>query len=281
MGLSQPKNRGMTFVEVMTAIACLALVSASLVGGLAFAAERTELARQRSLVAEEAKRRLEALKAAKSASPNLSEQATVVDLVTGMSHQVTFSHSVSNDATKTGLVNLSLTANWTSRAGERTIPHELRLSTKVYVSPPTPLTDCLIKVDGKSSTFQHSGPPLPTIIDLSAYGLLPGMTITLQTSGSYSTGSGTSSSLTGVFASQDLVLSPPVLSHRIPFAIDAGTDVSTSASSSLGQDYPEDFLIGGGLMTIAVPAGARFLLVGVLDDPADNSGSIQLEVKKQ
>jgi uncharacterized membrane protein len=71
--------------------------------------------------------------------------------------------------------------------------------------------------------------------------------------------------LLGVFSSSSTVLDK-YSQHRVPGALDAGTDFGTvlTYTDLLPTDIPEDFLIQGAI-SVTVPTGAAFLMIGVHD----------------
>jgi type II secretory pathway pseudopilin PulG len=288
MRASRRGTSGITFIEVMTSMACLALVSASLVGGLAFATERTEIARQRSLVAQHLHQRLEALRAERLSATTINVSSTASEAVTDLPHPVSVSQTAQEVAGKPGLTRISLAASWTARLGTRTSPQEVRMVTQFISQLPQPVSECLILVPSTALYLRQNltTPGVPVIIDLQAYGLMPGSAIRLQTSGTYFTSQSggnpavPSSSLIAMFASQPSLTTGALDQHRVPFAVDGGTDFDTSSHNTLGADCTEDFLLGSTALVVTIPRGGRYLIVGVLDDISDNSGSIQLEVRQ-
>lgn len=75
-----------------------------------------------------------------------------------------------------------------------------------------------------------------------------------------------------VFSSSDS-LAAPGEPHRVPGALDAGPDRITGRHPTRGwvTDIPEDFGFGGpdaGSVTVAVPEGARYLILGTEAPPA-------------
>lgn len=279
---------GITFIEVMTSMACLALVSASLVGGIAFASERTEIARQRSLVAQHLHQRLEALRAQRLAATTINVNGTANEAVADLPHQVSVAQTAQEVTNKPGLTRITLTGTWNARIGTRVSPQEVRMVTQFIAQLPQPVSECLILVPSTALYLRQNlvTPTVPVIIDLQAYGLMPGSSIRLQTTGSYftsrsgSTPTVPSSSLVAMFASQPSLTTGALDDHRVPFAVEGGTDFNTATYNTLGADCTEDFLVGSTAVVVTVPRGGRYLIVGVLDDITDNSGSIQLEVRQ-
>ncbi|MCC2670471.1 MAG: hypothetical protein K0Q72_2942, partial [Armatimonadetes bacterium] len=90
-------------------------------------------------------------------------------------------------------------------------------------------------------------------------------------------------SMIGVFSSTD-VLDPAADSHRVPGAIDAGTDVFSIPTFVGAQptDIPEDFAITGGGTDLTIPAGAQFLFVSPNDsffsDNSDPDGDYTIRI---
>lgn len=281
MRASRRRQLGVTLIEVMTAVACLALVSTSLVGGLTFASERMRMAEERGIVANRLRQVMEDLRASKDRSPNANQADTWQETIEGVSSEVTFDSTLSAVTGKPGLQELSCQAVWNAVIGELSRPQTMTLRTFVLRDPPIPKVGTTLSVKGTNS-FLHLNDavnPVPVIIDLLAYGFTEGTSIDLKTTGSYTSGPGvTSSSIVGVFSRTNLVLGKGEASlSRVPDAIDAGTDINTGATGA-GVNINQDFAVGTSAVRLIVPNGARYLIFGAYDSLSDNSGSLLLEV---
>lgn len=281
MRASRRKHLGVTLIEVMTAVACLALVSTSLVGGLSFASERMRMAEERGIVANRLRQVMEDLRASENRLPNASQTSTWQETLVGVGSAVTFDSTLSAVSGKPGLQELSCQAVWNAVLGELSRPQTMTLRTYVLRDPPIPKVGATLLVKGTNS-FLHLNDatnPVPVIIDLLAYGLTEGSSIDLKTTGSYTSGPGvTSSTIVGAFSRTNLVLGKGEANlSRIPDAIDAGTDINTG-STGAGVNINQDFTIGSSVTRLAVPNGARYLVMGVYDSLSDNSGSLLVEV---
>lgn len=129
-------------------------------------------------------------------------------------------------------------------------------------------------------------PAAPAVIDLESFGIAAGDTLSLARVGTFSSEGllrdGIRTRLLGVFSATDVVL-PDDASHRVPDAIDAGTNVFTSGylqcflifCTIADTDIPEDFEIDP-TVEVVVPDGAQYLIVAPYDDSdhywSDNSG---------
>jgi len=124
-----------------------------------------------------------------------------------------------------------------------------------------------------SFLLQGSSDPtveLPQILDLKALGFVAGDRVRLERLGDFSftaTGPETGTRMIAVFSSTDQLLDR--LTHtRVPGALGAGVAfddeiADTCPNAPLQFDIPEDFLVTNTIITM--PAGARYLFVGVLD----------------
>mgnify|MGYP001283896123 CR=1 FL=1 len=281
MRASRRKRLGVTLIEVMTAVACLALVSTSLVGGLSFASERMRMAEERGIVANRLRQVMEDLRAAPDRSPTTNISDAWQESVPGISSPVTLESSLVAVSGKPGLQELYCQAVWNAVIGELSRQQTMVLRTYVLRDPPIPKIGATLSVKGTSS-FLHlndAASPTPIIIDLLAYGFTEGSAIDVKTTGSYTTAPGvTSSTIVGVFSRTNLVLGKGDASlSRVPDALDAGTDINTG-STGAGVNLTQDFAIGSSAVRLTVPNGARFLLFGVYDALSDNSGSLLVEV---
>lgn len=108
-----------------------------------------------------------------------------------------------------------------------------------------------------------------TALDLASLGIAPGDRIEIGQTGDLDFGPGGDDghSLIGVFSASPTLLGPTVL-HRVPDAIDAGVDVSTSPTfnGGLRTDVSEDFRIytaafPADSICVIVPAGATHLFL--------------------
>jgi hypothetical protein len=122
----------------------------------------------------------------------------------------------------------------------------------------------------------------PAIIDLTSLGAQPGSKIGLQEVGSFTYDfrlPETGKLLNAVFSSTNAVLAATT-ANRVPDAISASlTYVSDpTVNLRLPTDIPNDFAFDNVGMLIQVPAGARFLIIGVPDgwysDNADADGDL-------
>lgn len=140
------------------------------------------------------------------------------------------------------------------------------------------------------ATYLHTAIPdanaLPAVaIDLTALGLQPGDPIRLERLGAFAPGGSfpDQQSMIGVFSSTD-TLDPATESHRVPGAIDAGTDVLSLPTFVGAQptDIPEDFAITGAGTVLTIPAGAQVLFVSPNDsyfsDNSDPDGDYTLRI---
>lgn len=281
MRASRRRQLGVTLIEVMTAVACLALVSTSLVGGLSFASERMRMAEERGIVANRLRQVMEDLKAAPDRSPTTSLVSNWQESTAGISSPISFSSSLTAVSGKLGLQELSCSAAWNAVIGESTRAQTMTLRTFVLRNPPIPKVGTTLAVKGTNS-FLHlndAANPVPVIIDLLAYGFTEGSSIDLKTTGTYTSGPGvTSGTIVGAFSRTNLALGKGEATlSRVPDAIDAGTDINTG-STGAGVNITQDFAIGASATRLVVPNGARYLMVGVYDSVSDNSGSLLLEV---
>lgn len=281
MRASRRRQLGVTLIEVMTAVACLALVSTSLVGGLSFASERLRMAEERGIVANRLRQVMEDLKAAPDRSPTTSLVTNWQESTAGISSPISFSSSLTAVSGKLGLQELSCSAAWNAVIGESTRAQTMTLRTFVLRDPPIPKVGTTLAVKGTNS-FLHlndAANPVPVIIDLLAYGFTEGSSIDLKTTGTYTSGPGvTSGTIVGAFSRTNLALGKGEATlSRVPDAIDAGTDINTG-STGAGVNITQDFAIGASATRLVVPNGARYLMVGVYDSVSDNSGSLLLEV---
>lgn len=121
-------------------------------------------------------------------------------------------------------------------------------------------------------------------IDLAGLGILPGNLILLEQLGDFKAGTGyvdTSLRMMGVFSETSTLL-PPNNLHRVPGAIDAGTDFTSSVTywGGLSTDIPEDFEIAN--TTIEVPSGAKYLFAAAHDslygDNTDPDGDYAVRI---
>lgn len=110
-------------------------------------------------------------------------------------------------------------------------------------------------------------------VALAPLGIVPGDRIEITRVGDFDFGPGgdEGTSLIGIFSASATLLGPTVL-HRVPDALDAGVDVSTSPTffNSLRTDVSEDFVISiaaypSGSVCVVVPAGATHLFLSVAD----------------
>lgn len=271
----------MTLIEVMTAMACLALVSVSLVGGLAFASERLRMAEERGLVANRLRQIMEDLKANPSRSPSLSLTTSTTETVAGVSDSVAVSTKLAVVSGRPGLHELWCQATWNARIGEASKPQTMTLQTFVLRDPPIPkiTANLVVKCSNSYLHLDDATAPKPVIVDLLAYGFTEGTQVDIRTVGTYNYNSTTTSnSIAAVFSRTNLILGKGEATlSRVPDAIETGTDINT-ASLGAGVDIPQDFLVGATATRVTVPAGARYLALGVWDSIADSSGSLQVEV---
>jgi len=143
-------------------------------------------------------------------------------------------------------------------------------------------------VNSKSSylrAWPGDVPKPPRVISLADIGALPGETLRLDTIGAFAElpelQDGGKTTMTAVFSSTNELRSASQR-HRIPGAIDAGTDVNTGGFLSCflifcsiqSSDIPQDFRVDP-TRSVVVPAGANYLFVAPLPPSrkwADNSG---------
>ncbi len=151
--------------------------------------------------------------------------------------------------------------------------------------------ETFVGVNSKSSFLLANqagddSPTPPAVIALADFGIAPGDTVSLTRVGTFATDGllrdGNRTRLVGVFSATDVVL-PDTESHRVPGAVDAGTNIFTSGYlqcflifCTIAQtDIPEDFEIDPAV-EVVVPAGAQYLIVAPYDDAdhywSDNSG---------
>jgi hypothetical protein len=146
----------------------------------------------------------------------------------------------------------------------------------------------LIPVDPQATYLHTNADPgaLSAVgIDLSALGLQPGDPIRLERLGGFAPGGGfpDQQSLVGVFSSTDVLLSSTD-PHRVPGAIDTGTEVVTLPTfvGTQSTDIPEDFAIMGTGTVLTIPVGAQFLFVSPNDsyysDNSDPDGDYALRI---
>lgn len=122
-----------------------------------------------------------------------------------------------------------------------------------------------------------------TPISLEAIGLAGSDYVLLQRLGDFDNGPNgdTFTSMMGLFSKNDSLLGGSVL-HRVPGAIDAGTDFTSSPawSGSVPTDIPEDFFIDS--VVVQIPDSAKFLFVAVhdskFDDNTDPDGDLGVRI---
>lgn len=169
-----------------------------------------------------------------------------------------------------------------------------RLALSLLLLPflPRPLTAQQFSLDPRR-TYLHtnqdnSSDTVP--LDLSSLGILPGDHLRLVRLGDWDPGPGgdTSESLIAIFSGSATLLAKTEL-HRVPGAIDAGFDFTTSKTyrGSQDTDVPEDFAICWGTrteVTITVPAGASHLFLAPSDslyeDNTDPDGDYGVQIEK-
>lgn len=281
MRATRRRQYGVTLIEVMTALACLALVSVSLVGGLTFASERLRMAEERGLVASRMRQVMEDLRANPNRSFPLNLSTNLTETIAGVSSDVQVETRLASVTAKPGLQEMWCKASWNARIGESLRPQTMEFQSFVLRDPPIPKLTANLLVKSTNSFLHLNDPvdPKPVILDLLAYGFTEGSQIDVRTIGVYTTGPGaTSSALVTVFSRTNLVLGKDQANlSRVPDAIDYGTDFNTG-STGAGVNIGQDFLIGSSTIRLTIPAGARYLIFGVYDSLSDNSGSVQVEV---
>ncbi|MBI5865508.1 MAG: hypothetical protein HZB38_13570 [Planctomycetes bacterium] len=133
--------------------------------------------------------------------------------------------------------------------------------------------------------------PTPALtISLANRSLNPGDWITITALGDFNVGSAYADqyvSMIGVFSSSPTLLANSELT-RVPGAIEAGPDYVTTPTwnGNLPTDIPEDFAIGLNdlqrSITIEIPGGASWLVVGILDshfgDNTDPDGDLAVGI---
>jgi len=134
-------------------------------------------------------------------------------------------------------------------------------------------------LDPRTSILRASEevPPLPLAIELSGLGVSSGDEIYVATRGEFNFGtvlSDVSQQALAVFSASSTIDPDVGLLHRVPGAIDAGTD-TTSPPTRFGgfdTDIAEDFGLNRDGVRVVVPEGAAFLLVQARDSYfTDNS----------
>lgn len=281
MRATRRRQFGVTLIEVMTALACLALVSVSLVGGLTFASERLRMAEERGLVANRMRQVMEDLRANPNRSFPLNVSTNLSETISGVSSDVQVETKLASVTAKPGLQELWCKATWNARIGESLRPQTMEFQSFVLRDPPIPklAANLLVKSANSFLHLNDALDPKPVVLDLLAYGFTEGSQIDVRTIGNYTTGPGaTSAALIAVFSRTNTILGKDEAAlSRVPDAIEYGTDFNTG-STGAGVDISQDFLIGSTSARVTVPAGARYILFGVYDSLADNSGSLQVEV---
>jgi len=120
----------------------------------------------------------------------------------------------------------------------------------------------------------------PVIVRLSEAGFGPGRVIRMHTEGMYS--SPARSFVYALFSATDQVLGRETL-QRVPGAIQSDAPMFATGNTyfdSLSTDIPQDFQVTTSGLTLAMPEGARYLVLGFYDSwYNDNSGSLQLKLK--
>lgn len=126
--------------------------------------------------------------------------------------------------------------------------------------------------DSKATYLRTNGDsppaPAPLMLDLAAYGWVPGTVLQLRTAGDFDQGPGGDAVeyAIGIFSS-----SPTLLAHnlqvRVPDAIAAGEPFVTAPTyfGGLPTDVPQDFRFDAEGAAVVVPAGARWLMVAAYD----------------
>jgi hypothetical protein len=150
-------------------------------------------------------------------------------------------------------------------------------------------TDLFYGVNSKGSYLlanKGDHPQPPTIIKLADIGAVPGNTLKIARVGTYDDitelKDGNVTKVGAVFSSTNVVKADNK-QNRIPGAIDAGTDVTTSPfvhciifpiCTVVATDIPQDFAVTNS-PTVTIPAGAQYLIVAPIPDSGvwgDNSG---------
>jgi hypothetical protein len=121
----------------------------------------------------------------------------------------------------------------------------------------------------------------PLVVDLTSLGIRPGSEIRIERLGDWSYSVATlpdnATALHAIFSSSNTVLPPTVL-NRVPGAVSAGISSLSPPTlfGNLPTDIVEDFSVGD--LTINVPSGASYLIVGVPDswyqDNGDPNGNL-------
>ena len=130
----------------------------------------------------------------------------------------------------------------------------------------------VIPLDSKETYLRTNTDPgaLTAIaIELSSLGLIAGDTIGLTRLGDFDCGSPCTDSNVGmmaVFSATNVVLAGS-LAHRVPGAIDAGSDFVTAVTyyGALPTDIPEDFGVTGTGVNVKIPTGATYLFITARD----------------
>ncbi|HTO54200.1 MAG TPA: hypothetical protein VMR50_12490 [Myxococcota bacterium] len=150
-------------------------------------------------------------------------------------------------------------------------------------------TDVFYGVNSKGSYLladKGDHPQPPTIIKLADLGAVPGNTLKIARVGTYDDitelKDGNATKVGAVFSATNVVKADNK-QNRIPDAIDAGTDVTTSPflrclifplCTIVPTDIPQDFAVTNS-PTVTIPAGAQYLIVAPIPDSGkwgDNSG---------
>ncbi|MCG9896199.1 MAG: type II secretion system GspH family protein [Fimbriimonadaceae bacterium] len=286
------RQRGVTLVEVMTSVSVLALVSASLVGGLALANERTEIARQRSIVSGHVRQALEALAFSAGNTPGFTVNSSATETPEALRQSITLVRTAAPVSGRIGLVEVQASGTWQARIGSRTIPQTVAFTTRVLQAPPRTPTPALVTVPATACylPIQDNANIQPIRINLEAAGMTPGTQIRIRVIGTYlseedpwdpGVHTTPTSTLGAMFAGHSTILPASEsggVRNRVPWAIVSG--LPQVQGNDQGNTCTEDFQIGASPTTVTVPAGARYLFLGVLDDYYDNSGSVQVEVTR-
>jgi hypothetical protein len=133
------------------------------------------------------------------------------------------------------------------------------------------------QVDPRGSFLQRNGDPGatgPLIIDLNALSFFSGSSVTLTSAGAFdpANGSDTYKWMVAVFSTSNVVLSSDVL-RRVPGAVASSLPQFVTPPTDVGSrptDIPEDFYVDV-YQTVAIPEGARYLMVGTYDPYSGNN----------
>ncbi|MBA4293647.1 hypothetical protein C0431_11845 [bacterium] len=277
------KRRGWTLVENLTAATCLVVVAASVGNAVGFSAARTNFEKQRSVVVSRVRSDIGETEAMSRLGAAPVSGVTQISSLYGVPAGFSLARTVTEDTANKGRYFVEWEGKWTTDR-----ENVVRVSSAVTVS-----LGQIVTVNPKSTFGVNYNIPadMPVAIDLEARGIVPGDRITLAPVNTWTAwGSNPPpawlAGLVALFSSTNEVLPAFSLVERVPGAVPvaAGPGFVTGDRWSLAAGFPTaTFQVSSnnpGLRSstsVVVPAGARYLFVGVGDIPyhTDNRSSLE------